>query len=111
VGELLDVSYLVAFTQSGDSARRMSRLRCGIPLLAFTPVPSVRSTLALSWGVETFLTEWVSTTDDMVAQVEERLMSTGLAQPGDSVVIVAGSPPGAAGSLNTMRVHCLPDAS
>ena len=43
----------------------------GIPLLAFTPVPSVRSTLALAWGVETFLTEWVSTTDDMVAQVEE----------------------------------------
>jgi pyruvate kinase len=110
VGELLDVNYLVAFTTSGDSARRMSRLRCRIPLVAFTPESSVRSQLALSWGVETFLTERVDSTDDMVAQVEERLIATGRAQPGDAVVIVAGSPPGVSGSLNTMRVHHLPDA-
>lgn len=108
VGELLDVNYLVAFTQSGDSARRMSRLRSRIPLIAFTPEASVRSQLALSWGVETFLTETVSTTDDMVAQVEERLVASGRAEPGNRVVIVAGSPPGLPGSLNTMRVHRLP---
>ena len=111
VGELLDVNYLVAFTTSGDSARRMSRLRCRIPLVAFTPEASVRSQLSLSWGVETFLTERVKTTDDMVAQVEEQLVTSGRARPGDSVVIVAGSPPGMAGSLNTMRVHQLPEAS
>jgi pyruvate kinase len=110
VGELLDVNYLVAFTTSGDSARRMSRLRCRIPLVVFTPEASVRSQLALTWGVETFLTSYVATTDDMVAQVEERLVATGRAQPGDSVVIVAGSPPGVPGSLNTLRVHRLPEA-
>lgn len=110
VGELLDVDYLVAFTTSGDSARRMSRLRSRIPLVAFTPEASVRSQLALTWGTETFLTERVATTDDMVSQVEERMLSTGRARPGDSVVIVAGSPPGVPGSLNTMRVHRLPDA-
>jgi len=110
VGELLDVMYLVAFTQSGDSARRMSRLRSRIPLVAFTPEGSVRSQLALSWGVETFLTEPVSTTDDMVAQVEEQLLASGRCRPGDRVVIVAGSPPGVPGSLNTMRIHTLPDA-
>jgi pyruvate kinase len=108
VGELLDVNYLVAFTQSGDSARRMSRLRCRIPLVAFTPQASVRSQLALSWGVETFLTDPVSSTDEMVAQVEERLLATGRCRPGDQVVIVAGSPPGVPGSLNTMRIHTLP---
>jgi pyruvate kinase len=108
VGELLDVTYLVAFTQSGDSARRMSRLRSRIPLVAFTPEASVRSQLALSWGVETFLTEAVHSTDDMVAQVEERLLATGRCRPGDQVVIVAGSPPGEPGSLNTMRIHTLP---
>jgi pyruvate kinase len=108
VGELLDVDYLVAFTQSGDSARRMSRLRSRIPLIAFTPESSVRSQLALTWGVETFLTEQVKTTDEMVAQVEVQLMASGKADPGDRVVIVAGSPPGVPGSLNTMRVHRLP---
>ncbi len=110
VGDLLDVSYLVAFTQSGDSARRMSRLRSRIPLLAFTPDPAVRSQLALSWGVETFLTESVQHTDDMVKQVDEALLSIGRCQRGEQVVIVAGSPPGIPGSLNAMRVHRMGDA-
>jgi len=110
VGELLDVSYLVAFTQSGDSARRMSRLRSRIPLLAFTPDPAVRSQLALTWGVETFLTESVAHTDEMVKQVDEALLSVGRCERGEQVVIVAGSPPGIPGSLNAMRVHRMGDA-
>lgn len=107
VGSLLGVKYLVTFTQSGDSARRMSRLRCKIPLLAFTPEPSVRSQLALSWGTETFLTDSVRHTDEMFRLVDEALLSMGRCRPGDMVVIVAGSPPGIPGSLNTMRVHRL----
>jgi pyruvate kinase len=110
IGELLDVKYLVTFTQSGDSARRMSRLRSRIPLLAFTPEPSVRSQLALSWGVETFLTEYVQHTDQMVMQVDDALLSLGRCEPGDTVVIVAGSPPGIPGSLNAIRVHRMGDA-
>jgi pyruvate kinase len=110
VGDLLDVKFLVAFTQSGDSAKRMSRLRSRIPLLAFTPDPAVRSQLALSWGVETFLTETVDHTDEMVKQVDESLLSIGRCEPGDLVVIVAGSPPGLPGSLNAMRVHRMGDA-
>ncbi len=110
VGDLLDVSYLVAFTQSGDSAKRMSRLRSRIPLLAFTPDQAVRSQLALSWGVETFLTETVDHTDEMVKQVDESLLSIGRCMLGDIVVIVAGSPPGIPGSLNAMRVHRMGDA-
>ena len=46
---------LVAFTETGASARRLAKYRSPIPLLAFTPTPSVRSQLALSWGIETFL--------------------------------------------------------
>jgi pyruvate kinase len=110
VGDLLDVSYLVAFTQSGDSARRMSRLRSRIPLLAFTPDPAVRSQLALSWGVETFLTETVQHTDEMAKQVDEALLSIGRCERGEQVVIVAGSPPGIPGSLNALRVHRMGDA-
>jgi pyruvate kinase len=107
VGELLGVKYLVAFTQSGDSARRMSRLRCGIPLLAFTPEPAVRSQLALTWGCETFLSEPVRHTDQISHLVDETLVSLGRCQVGDQVVIVAGSPPGVPGSLNMMRVHTI----
>ena len=110
VGELLDVSYLVAFTTSGDSARRMSRLRSRIPLLVFTPHPAVRSQLALTWGVETFLIEDVEDTDEMVTQVDELLLAAGRCEAGEQVVIVAGSPPGIPGSLNAMRIHRMGDA-
>ncbi|HSK27060.1 MAG TPA: pyruvate kinase [Jiangellales bacterium] len=110
VGGLLGARYLVAFTQSGDSARRLARLRSSIPLLAFTPVPSTRSQLALTWGVETFLVPEVSHTDDMVEQVEHVLLESGRCEPGDLVVIVAGSPPGIPGSTNAMRVHRIGDA-
>src|SRR6478735_11926794 len=48
---------LVAFTQTGDTVRRLSRLHCELPLLAFTPVEAVRQQLTLSWGVETFLVD------------------------------------------------------
>jgi pyruvate kinase len=109
-GELLGAKFLVTFTQSGDSARRMARLRNAIPLLAFTPVPAVRSQLSLLWGVETFLTETVQHTDDMFRLCDETLLTAGRCQPGDLVVIVAGSPPGVAGSLNAMKVHRMGDA-
>ena len=56
VAERVDAKYVVAFTQSGDSARRMSRLRGPVPVLAFTPEAQTRSQLSLSWGVETFKT-------------------------------------------------------
>ena len=62
VAERMGAKYIVAFTQSGDSARRLSRYRGPIPVLAFTPVPVVRSQLALTWGVETFLGESRSST-------------------------------------------------
>jgi pyruvate kinase len=110
IGDLLDVRYLVTFTQSGDSARRMSRLRSRIPLLAFSPEEATRSKLALSWGIETFLAPFVKHTDDMVRQVDSLLLELGRCQKGDVVVIVAGSPPGIPGSTNALRVHTLGDA-
>ena len=105
IGEILDVKYLVTFTQSGDSARRMSRLRPDIPLLAFTPLESTRNELALSWGVQTYQVEEVAHTDDMVAQVDQVLGASGLADEGDQIVLVAGMPPGQVGSTNSIRVH------
>ncbi len=110
IGEVLGAKFLVAFTQSGDSARRLSRLRSGTPLLAFTPVAAVQRQLTLSWGVDAILVEEVEHTDEMVLQVDKRLLDIGRARLGDTVVIVAGSPPGIPGSTNALRVHTMGDA-
>jgi len=105
IGEMLEVKYLATFTQSGDTARRMSRLRSPIPLLAFTPLVSTRNTLALSWGIQTYLAPEVQHTDDMVEQVDYRLRENGLARDGERVVIGAGMPPGVVGTTNSIRIH------
>jgi pyruvate kinase len=110
VGAIVDAKYLVAFTQSGDSARRMSRLRSPIPILAMTPEIGTYNRLALSWGVESMLTPIVGATDEMVKLVDTVLIDSGRAQLGDQVMIVAGSPPGIPGSTNAMRVHRVGDA-
>ncbi|HEY9388830.1 MAG TPA: pyruvate kinase [Mycobacteriales bacterium] len=109
VGEVLGAGALVCFTQSGDTVRRLARFRSRLPLLAFTPERSVRRQLALTWGVRTFLVPPVRNTDEMVRQVQEVLLSLGLLDRGDQVVIVAGSPPGVPGSTNAMRVWRLGD--
>ncbi|WP_030245285.1 pyruvate kinase [Streptomyces sp. NRRL S-350] len=105
IGDFLHAKYLIAFTQSGDTARRLTRYRSPIPVLAFTYEPPVRSQLALTWGVETFLGPFAQTTDQMVEQVDAALLSLGRCQKGDIVIITAGSPPGLAGSTNLVRVH------
>ncbi|TJZ51043.1 pyruvate kinase [Streptomyces piniterrae] len=105
MGDFLGAKFLVAFTQSGDTARRLSRYRSPIPLLAFTPDPATRSQLNVSWGVETFLGPTVNSTDEMVAQVDEQLLKIGRCERGDVVIITAGSPPGVPGSTNLVRVH------
>ncbi|AHI00372.1 pyruvate kinase [Kutzneria viridogrisea] len=107
IGERLNAKALVAFTQSGDTVRRLARLHTPLPLLAFTPEPDVRSQLSLTWGTETFLVPKVDSTDQMVRQVDISMLSIGRYQPGDLVVIVAGSPPGTVGSTNLIRVHRL----
>ena len=98
---------LVAFSQTGDTVRRLSRLHCKLPLLAFTPVAAVRDQLALSWGVETFLVPFVEHTDDMFRQVDQALIGLGEFRRGDYVVVVAGTPANSPGATNTLRMHQL----
>ena len=110
VGKIVDAKYLIAFTKSGDSARRMSRLRSSIPILALTPDLATYNQLALSWGVESMIMPMVSHTDEMVKQVDNLLVESGRGVVGENVMIVAGSPPGIPGSTNAMRVHRIGDA-
>ena len=70
----------------------------------------MRSQLSLTWGVETFKTDAVEHTDEMVRQVDEQLLKIGRVKQGDLVVIIAGAPPGIPGSTNALRIHRMGDA-
>ncbi len=110
VADFVDAKYVCVFTESGDSARRMSRLRFRIPMKAFTPDASIQRRMALIWGIESFLGDRVTHTDAMFVQVDDILLDHGLADVGDKVVVISGSPPGIAGSTNDLRVHRVGDA-
>lgn len=105
IGEALGVKYLAVFTSSGQTARRMARLRARIPLLVFTPSNDIRQQLALTWGTHSIIVPEVEDTDHMIEQVDHALRDRGFAVDGDRVVVVSGMPAGKVGSTNTIRVH------
>jgi len=105
VAEVLDVKYIVTFTQSGDSALRMSRLRPKTPMIAFTPDAHTQKRLALSWGVNAELVDHVESTDEMVNLVDKFLKDSGRVVDGDYVVVVSGTPVGVPGTTNSFFVH------
>ena len=110
VADFVDAKYVCVFTETGDSARRMSRLRFKIPMKAFTPDPAIRRRMALIWGIESYVVDRVTHTDAMYNQVDKVLLGEGLAEIGDKVVVISGSPPGISGSTNDLRVHRVGDA-
>jgi len=110
VAEAVQAELMIAFTTTGDSALRMARYRSSIPVLAFTPQVLVRNQLALTWGVETFLTPQISHTDQIALQVDRELLGQQRCDQGCRVVIVAGAPPGIPGSTNAIRIHKMGDA-
>ena len=110
IAELLGSKYVCVFTESGDSFRRVSRLRSSVPTIAFTPSESVRNQLSLVWGAHSYLVAPVKHTDEMMHQVDEIVIAEGMAKVGEEVVVVAGTPPGIPGSTNSLRVHRVGDA-
>jgi pyruvate kinase len=110
VADFVDAKYLCIFTQTGDSARRMSRLRPSRPMIAFTLAEETRRRMQLTWGIRSAIVDHVEHTDHMFVQVDDYLLSNDLAQVGDKVIVISGSPPGIAGSTNDLRVHRVGDA-
>ncbi|HRN30039.1 MAG TPA: pyruvate kinase, partial [Terrimesophilobacter sp.] len=110
VAEFVEAKFVCVFTESGDSARRMSRLRTKIPVIAFTPELGTRRRMALTWGIRSFLVDRVTHTDAMYKQVDDILLAREFAEVGDKVVVISGSPPGIPGSTNDVRVHRIGDA-
>ena len=109
IADALDAVALVAFTQTGDTARRLSRLQPREQLLVFTPVEQVQRQMALLWGAEAHLVWTVKSTDEMVRQVDSALLNRGVCHPHDLVIVVAGTPPATPGATNTIRVHRIGD--
>jgi pyruvate kinase len=109
VADFVEAKYVCVFTESGDSARRMSRLRFRIPMRAFATDEAIRRRMALYWGIQSFLVDPVQHTDEMFIEVDEQLLTAGLVTTGDKVVVISGSPPGIAGSTNDLRIHVIGD--
>jgi pyruvate kinase len=107
LADYLDAKTLVAFTKSGDTARRLARYRVPQPIIAFTTEAATRNQLALTWGVQTTVVPHVDTTDEMVQIVNEEMLKISEYGEGDTAVITAGSPPGLPGTTNLIRVHHL----
>ena len=106
IGERLDAKALVAFTQSGDTVRRLARLHTPLPLLAFTAVARGAQPAGADLGHRDVHRRRTSkTTDGMIRQVDKSLLELGRYKRGDLVVIVAGAPPGTVGSTNLIHVH------
>lgn len=109
IAQQLDVNFICTFTQSGDSARRLCRLRPSKPILAFTPDPKVAAFMALFWGVQAVVDQKAQSTDEMLAEVDRYLISKGMATKDEMIVMTAGSPMGVAGSTNMVRAHRVGD--
>ena len=96
---------IVAFTQSGFSARLISQARPDVPIIALTPFVEVQRRLALSWGVSSRLIRKVQTTDEMIEEIEATLLGDGSVASGDLLVIISGSPMWVAGTTNLLKLH------
>jgi pyruvate kinase len=102
---LLRARAIVAFTQSGFSARLISHDRPPVPILALTPIPEVQRRLGLCWGVSARLVRKVETTDAMLAEGEATLLADGTVTAGDVLVIICGAPIWVAGTTNLVKLH------
>ena len=111
VAEFIGAKIICVFTESGDTVRRMSRLRKPIPIVGFTPSRAIRRRMELTWGARSFEVPRVGSTDEMFAQVDHILLDADRVAVGDKVLIIAGSPPGITGTTNTLRIHRMGEAT
>ena len=96
---------IVAFTESGSTARLISKYRPTQRIVAFTPNPVTLRRLALYWGVHPHGFEREVYTDDEIASAAKMLAREGLAEEGETIVMVAGVPPNFQASTNLVKVH------
>lgn len=103
----LGLSTIVAFTESGTTARLLSKYRPRADIFAFTPIVETYRKMAAYGGVRPMLLDRVYSTDDMIASAEQRLLEDQLVERGEGVVMVAGVPPNQQSSTNLMKLHVI----
>jgi pyruvate kinase len=96
---------LVAFTESGLTARYASKHRPVVPIIAFSPNPSTLRRLALLWGVIPHELDAMRHADEMVDRATAYLLANGFVSPGDKFVAIFGAPVGVTGTTNSIRVR------
>ena len=102
-----DVSAIVVFTQSGKTARLMSKARPLVPILAFTPEQCTFNQMAMYWGVTPILVPYADTLETMIKHVETAIATTTHLQPGEQVVLISGFPVGAFRQPNLALLYTL----
>src|SRR6267142_4489399 len=102
---VLSARAIVAFTESGFSARVISQARPSVPIIALTPFVEVQRRLALSWGVTSRLIRKVETSDEMIEGGEANLLGDCVGRPNDVIVIISGSPMWVRGTTNLLKLH------
>jgi len=105
--DILGAKVILAFTQSGSTARLASKCRPLMPIVAATPLPETARRCSLYWSVQPLLIEPVDHTDEMIHNVDLQLRELGICEKGDVIVITAGTPIGRRGTTNTMKVHVI----
>jgi len=103
--EQLKMKAVVVFTETGASARLVSKYRPRVPIVAFTPNPEAYPRMALLWGVIPRRTGNLKNIDELTREAESRLREERMVEDGDVVGIIAGTPVGARGSTNLMRLR------
>ncbi len=103
--EELKMKAVVVFTETGASARMVSKYRPRVPIIAFTPNPETYPRMGLLWGVLSRRTRTLTNIDQLTREAESRLREERMVKDGDVVGIIAGTPVGAKGSTNLMRLR------
>ncbi|MDE3839885.1 pyruvate kinase [Bacillus methanolicus] len=106
----LDVNAIITPTESGHTARMISKYRPKVPIVAVTSNDFVRRRLALVWGVYPLLGKEATTTDEMLEIAVQESLNSGIVTNGDLVVITAGVPVGESGTTNLMKIHVVGDS-
>ena len=102
---LMNAAAIVVFTSTGASARLVSRYRPSVPIYAFTETDSVARALTIIYGTNTIVAPLLTSTDEMMAQMDRLLVERGVAKAGDNLVFVSGQPIGKPGSTNMVKLH------
>lgn len=108
---ILDLRLVVAFTESGSTARLAAKYRPEAPIVAFSPNESTLNRLAVLWGVTPMRFPTLASTDQMITEAGRRVVERGLAEPGDWVAMIAGIPPNQRASTNLLKLHVIGSGS